>query len=905
MADAGISVFLLSLPFGRERDFYYKELRENIFRRYREAVERKFGTKGVAASEFSGSFYKPSAYCLFGRFDLAVISLVDDFEFSSRTFHPFDPMMAPDFEGQARKPYFENFLHKVITGPTPSFSTEPGEGLVGLAKRTFLAEYSKPLFAVSLLKLNNSLLIGCGSALLRQAVLRIKELSSHYSGLDVIILESYSWHEITLLVFGSSYRDITRFTTDVKESQLSQLGGEALALCNAQSLLAARERHRSGWRGCGEAHVFADSDTVLGFDFRIFDKDKDKREKPLARVDKTDEIEILSRWFIKPGHLGKARAVLVENHETRLAFGRGDLLANPMTMDEQGQRKPLTNTADCLRVFVDASCDSRLAGHVLQRHTTMLAAARPDLEEVPEDHICFTDSLKQLHFTIQQLAAIEDGLRKRGTPKILALKVLNMYANFNDGLLDRNLYGFFAELLPFMLDLDAAVRSEHVLAPDTTQWSWMLQRRLENFELAYRNRFYNSHRLGEVADFNVDFKGGIQQLVSAFDAAYKAIASAVGDDHSFVSVTGEPAVFSTPFETRLNYFHVFQPEAFLTVALHEAAWCCFNGEPRRVHGEARSLLDQLKGEAPAVSEVFRVTWRSWMKSGVVVPHNRPPEVDLKFLHAVVLDRLSLCLTYNRDADLLWYWYWGYYAQIPTAYHQPLVPSGGRGLEFLLRLCLVCDADTEDRIESLLSPFRQSPFGELWNRVKSPLLDTLQELRSDQTFSQWRANAWRLADYRSASAWQPCLAPTGLGPSTQSVSAEVSKRADAVALSLAEGCVVPFTHDGDFATFRYCQVLFFGYLRFLKAHFGADNRASILRRNADTKKAEPRSDGESFLFDPFGGIFTLDAQLRRDYFKYRSALTMSLWDMALKTKREPILERFVAAERPTPVNVLPT
>ena len=109
-----------------------------------------------------------------------------------------------------------------------------------------------------------------------------------------------------------------------------------------------------------------------------------------------------------------------------------------------------------------------------------------------------------------------------------------MFANFNDGLLDRNLYGFFAELLPFMHDVFDYVEKAALkgYGDDVNAWCVALQRISQNFELAYRNRFHNSHRLGEITDFNVDFKGGIQQLVSAFDGAFKAIGMVVGNPRS-------------------------------------------------------------------------------------------------------------------------------------------------------------------------------------------------------------------------------------------------------------------------------------------------------------------------------------------------------------------------------------
>jgi hypothetical protein len=151
MGDAGIAVCLLSLPFQHEKTFYDREI-QTIYANYRNAVRNNFGhaARENLKSEFN-YFYKPSAYFLFGRFDLAVISLIDDFDFSSRTFHPFDPML-----DVGNKPYFENFFCRVITGPTPCL--DPQTNIVTRARQTFLAEPRKPLFAMTVLKVSNGLL---------------------------------------------------------------------------------------------------------------------------------------------------------------------------------------------------------------------------------------------------------------------------------------------------------------------------------------------------------------------------------------------------------------------------------------------------------------------------------------------------------------------------------------------------------------------------------------------------------------------------------------------------------------------------------------------------------------------------------------------------------------------------
>ena len=46
---------------------------------------------------------------------------------------------------------------------------------------------------------------------------------------------------------------------------------------------------------------------------------------------------------------------------------------------------------------------------------------------------------------------------------------------------------------------------------------------IRNFEQAYYNRFHHNSRILNIADLNLEYNGGIQQLISAYDTAYKTI----------------------------------------------------------------------------------------------------------------------------------------------------------------------------------------------------------------------------------------------------------------------------------------------------------------------------------------------------------------------------------------------
>ena len=791
LADAGLAVSFLSLPFQHEREFFERELRDSIFQRYRHAVASNFSASAdpAARREFEHFFYVPAAYYLFGRFDVAVLTLVDDFEFSARTLHPFDPMMA-----SGRKSYFENFFHKVITGPTPRFG-QGDDGFVALARRTFLAPKRRPLFAVALFKLNNSLLIGCGVDLLRAAVSYIQKLGREMAdrGLDLIVLESYAWHEITVLVFADAYALILELIARVREINLGQLAPEPPAAIFARSLLA-KHLSRSGSAGeIASAHVFAESETTLGFDFSILDGDL----SPLAAIPAADRIDLTTRWYIKPGHLSTARRLLLEDgaQDVAFAFGRGDLLTRAAG-DGNATRAQIES-------YVHAFGNEKLRDVVLQRYTI---ATSPEthwdsMPEPPSSHPSFTHQINHLKYDVEDLRMFEDNLRTLGTPKILALKLLNMYANFNDGLLDRNLYGFFAELLPFM-DLvfkhteDAAKRG---FPASVETWCRQMQQVVENFDLAYRNRFHNSHRLGEITDFNMDFKGGIQQLVTAYDGAYKAIGSVVGNHKSFVCVGGAPSVFSTTYESRLNYFHLFQPEAFLTVATHEAAWCCFNGRPTMMPEDLTTLLAELKESIEVLGGTHLSWWAELVDAALIAgaPASEPDRAGRMLLKELVVDRLAYVMAYDRDPELLWYWYLGYFSQVHLAYESPHELNVRQCTDMFLRLALVCDAD-RDALLRCIGPFRDTALGAIFSASLPSVVKAIGAFGADPSLAAWRQRAWDFCERCAA-----------VPKSSASADADSRSLADFEGL-LKRGEVVTFAEGDAYAPFRFVQRLFHAY-----------------------------------------------------------------------------------------------
>lgn len=570
--DAGIAIGLTSLPFRQEIEFYTEEFEQSLFRKYKKAVLDNFSSdvRNTFDAEFQDCFYKPIPYYLFGSFDLAVITLVDDFEMMARTFRPFDPMLS----SRKGKGYRENFFYKVITGPTPQFRED--DSIVRVAQRTFLKDERAPLLVMSLLKLNNALLLGAGTEFLRGVVRFIKAAAKRHEtqnpSLQVVLLESYTSNEITLLVFTDSYSSAAELITSIREIRvldLSKPDGEVFtreaALDLIKDCLITALSPANPEEKILHAPVFADTETYFGFDFRML---YPEQRALLNLINSNDLLDMFCQWSIKPGHLRHSIDELVKEYRDDVSgcIGRGDII-------EQTQG---LSTKQVIERLLNSIQNEELPRHATRRQTMPKLTERV-VAALPHDGNVAIEydgpDLRPLAFSVSEITEIQDHLRAVWTPKILTGKLLNTFTNFNDGILDPALYGYFIELLPFMELIQNTVAYWHERTGQTSLGTicQTVEKLTDNFERAYRNRFYNSYRMGDVTDFNLDFKGGIQQLLTSFDAAYKAICSLLGRPESFVYVAGSPGVYSTRYEVRLNYYHVFQPEIFGCIANHEAA----------------------------------------------------------------------------------------------------------------------------------------------------------------------------------------------------------------------------------------------------------------------------------------------------------------------------------------------
>lgn len=912
--DAGIFIGFTSLPISQETDFYKREIK-GLFNVYKKGLKENFpkNKRTEYFHEFRKYFYKPKGYYIFGQFDLAVISLVDHFEFSTRTFHPFDPLMADIKNAGKRNP--RTFSHKILLGPSPMF--ERVLNIVERSKDSFLSNDPFPLIAINQLKLSNAFIITYGTDFLRCAIRSIRYVlestiaknkkNGKKPWMKFIIIESYSWHEITLLLFMNAYEKIAQFLLEITEMTFGKMvdllrasgAEEELKLFEEKSPLISKIIEREVQEGklnpdeknARANHVFTNSITTLGFDFEIFNEIKNRKaSKPLfCSIKEKDKITPYCRWFIKSGHIKDAVKIIngKDNitEQIQLCMGRGDFIY-PLDQEK--------NTKEFIEFLVSTRIKDSTRRHVLSVYTTAaIEASIKNISEAQKEHHYYFDEVikEKMLFEMEKTQELQKSFNIQGVPKITAARVLNMISIYNQGIDDPLLYSIFLELSPFIDNVFSTVK----YAEENYQINIheILDEVANSFNRAYRNRFHLSYLTSEITDFNLEFKGGIQQLVTAYDGLYKAVSSVLGNPKSIACIAGNPSISTLEWALNLNFFHIFQPEFLGATVFHEAAnhFLIYKHhlDPpdfvkfTSLSHNAQNSLDNALMENGAFEKI-RSDYESFIRF-----------INPAFFDHVFSDIITYYFAYTADPTLFCFWYWNYFATLSYSYIEPGKLNETQFLDFLLRQLSVlkfCDPSyfnkyNIDCIKKIGLDKLLDNAEELFEKSKG----FINDLFGNGEFKWWFNEVTEFVKKEFFKVYENVLTVhyPAYSKRLDTIRDNIIEKAEKIVDHLKVGGVLKYRRFNELSAFQYSQALLFAYLKLLKDEWG-EGKTILQRRNSDGK---PDLNSEipyaKLLFDPRGGTFVYDPDVRREYFKYRCALTMSLWDMAMKEKESQILK----------------
>jgi hypothetical protein len=918
--DCGLFIGLVTEPIG-EKDFYEKEFENGIFPEYLS----KLNTKKLSSTIKDPTLYNPNAYHIFGEYDLAILSLVDDLNFGLRVFHPS--------HGYFSKTKKENstYNHQNICGLT-TYKNE-NFTLKKLAKRTFLkGNQTKryPFIGITKIKLNNGLLIGNGVDFIEKIKDKLndiknsikeekgKDLKKVTPEIEIINIDSFCSNEITTVCFANGFSVIGDYIFQIRKLKLSDININNVFINNSLLLNA---------KLCSSAevlssHLIAETYSVLGYDYNYKKKDFNF----LKEYDDGVKIRFQCNWNIRPGHLNDFFEIdLLRN----IGINRKDCIypAGVNTVVTQH------NFDQVLNIHGKVLSKNNYK-HIKQIKTTIFTTdGRINDQEVKNEHPGLTEYLKNFIFTRDEIYEIRKALNECNVAKVNRERILKMYNNFNNCISDPVFFVSFIELKGFLNGIkneilknwkETFLKAEINDSNKLDEFHAWLNITIKYFERAYNNRFHQSNKLRELPDTSLEFNGGIQQLISVFDAVYKAVLNPLGSNYcytDFVHISGYERVHSVKHALRLNILHIINPELFVTTVYKEGTNFYIDRiipKDKTVESGNKNVVDEINmlnnfddfinnGALFYTNIIFKI------QQSTEYDKNKYKEIldylDNELIFDIYTDIVALSVGYMEYLDILIYWYSLYFIQMTDCY---TVNKDGRKLKtnssvrFIIRLFILLvyyektkSPEYELALKEILKINQKilpvNDFEVIYNFTRM-LFDVLNQKNIYKENSFFSTSS-KLAE-------SACKRQVLIEFDEHKKNTEITRKARAshqdkylfyrrqeydnlqeeIKLSIKEGTAITNFYIKDENNNITDQKYSSGYIqRFLLAYLDFLKTELESKKHDTYSKNKPEIDDIELLCDPQGGLLIHNPSKRKDFFKYRAVFYKTVLDYSTKIK----------------------
>ncbi len=781
--ETGLFIGLMTLPYHNPTQFFENEIRKKLFEPYKDGLLKNVkyamdypesGSSTLNEDElieyeasveaFEKYFYIPKAYCLLGTWDVAVLSLVDDFEFGLRTFQAFSPLSGDDEFDSGKNA--QAFSYQVATAVSPEIElpkygksiplTAFWEDTMNFPVQHKSDEPPRPksknnasllLIGSVSLKVNNSILIGNKIELYKKLIRTVAykcaevrdSLDKSKESIRFLVLETFCWNEIEVLIFADGFQKISSMIQAIKSLTVQDMFVDGAdpnvnhndLMSHFQSSLVLKHESFSQNKdatleGLKQCHLFVKSIETLGFDFDILstlqgishssDKDdvvSEEIDRALIRFNlvEDDRVKITQRWFVKPGHVGEIKAILspkntLNNEETYVTVGNADFTVTHNSFMEKDVQS--VSSKIVVEQLIRSMGLPEIDKHIHQILTIPEVCFNGPLNLVGKKHISFHDELRHMQFSQGKIRETSTMLRQIGVSKIIQGKINNAFAAYNEGVTDSSLYGYFVELFPYLAQLRNTIIHHHgrlfnkAETPDTdiqvkvdslVDFEDKLNSIAEIFLRAYHNRLQQSHKMLEISDYNLEFKGGVHQLVSALDSVYKQFCVQFRMPEAITYVMSSQGITSRPFAVKLNFHHIYQPEVFFMVIAKEVSNFIYE-DFKKIFKEDSYLqedLDKEKSLFIAFREQLELLNRVVLKLIDRSNHNSnelEKALSKDFGRYIIADLISVLTVFDKDISLYKRCFWLYFIQDSMTYEKIGVVRKENFLQNYLRLLVI-------------------------------------------------------------------------------------------------------------------------------------------------------------------------------------------------------------------------
>lgn len=580
-----------TLPFFQPTDKFFDEEIFQVFENYKKGLDtmqaKATGTTIITDNPDYSHVYRPVPYCLFGDFDMAIFSLIDDFSFATKKFKP-----TPGSEGYKYQintgiiPLVQAYKDKKYKMPKFRDKTVP---------RFFGGTDFYPYTGIASVKLNNAMLVGIGQPFLDLVIFFlithldkwVEELEGKGQKHFYILNENLGWNELTIYFFGTSMMEMQELLLKLRHFNLEYLQTHIRKLSRtiydeimidkildvfkklrSESLLGKFiddwEKEKGEEKDYLQSHPVMATSITYGFHIDMIRLNNDDAalenkcgfindQLKIFKKEYEEDKCILIGWKIKPGHELAAeemiRPLLSPQDQGMLEYSRTGKY--PFGFPQ----KPLS-----IKEFIEftgkmeALKEKEVSKNIVKLRSRIQWISKVSYEGFTEN-MHYEYDLKKYKFSQPLIEKIQDNLRTFPIPHIYKSQIENLMINYNDAITDPLMYHYFIGLREPLLNFinntfrptdipesnevgpelvmqaltDGSVISKSKAPPEDDIYEDAKNPdRIANFIQAwnkgYWNRYFHSYYFTEINDFNIEHHGGIQQLLFTYDVMYKLIA---------------------------------------------------------------------------------------------------------------------------------------------------------------------------------------------------------------------------------------------------------------------------------------------------------------------------------------------------------------------------------------------
>lgn len=715
----GLFLGLISYPFFIDgKELFNKELKQ-IFITHKEN-QRKYSHESEHENE---QLYTPVAYRMFGSHGLAILSLIDDYTFCNQIFNSNHIELSED----ATKDEYNmknEYQSVVITGT--SETDDDSTSLLKKARDTFLREKNKyPFIGIIRLKIDYRLLINRGYQIIRAIRKWIMQEVCHDSviyryisiknvKLECLIVDGFDNDELVVLAFSEKMGILYEFLDRIRRLNCKDAG------INYN-------------KNVSEKHIFASCHLSFGYHIEydiskksnnsmfmeIYDE-RDTSNHGIGQESKKkdeDSLVINCLCETKPGHRNYFCNYIKRTFNDEVVIRRtvtGGTIANielPISLIHK----------------IERLC--RIKEEGFQKHLRRIKITLNDHRRIKSDSFD-TQHEEQFEATSiieeEYISQIENLIKRIGISKIVRNKLLSLFRLYNDCCNNRLQSLYFEELNPVLKRILYILKNWINDEIDIRKIEEILNEEIASLEEAFYNRIHNS----KTPNTTLEYSGGIQQHLTAFNYAYKQLVGLMSPLDSsvvYTRITSAERVSSMRTHLDLNINHIIYPELFATTVWKEAS----NFASYILH-KVRRNNDQ--------NSILINTWNSFIENSdnlkkiqyvlfqQIEFHNDDPVFrvvkdilnDNQTLKYFVNDYIVYHMAFQRDYKMMWHFYLKTMLQTTNCYHRLGKIKRAHVIYMLFRLMMIALRETgegQKQIFDFIKKQKNTPYdyllAEIW------------------------------------------------------------------------------------------------------------------------------------------------------------------------------------------------